>query len=323
MALIGKPKDTASLSLFDRPAPAPAPAPTKRSEWRAFMAAAPVTHRFERLPGSDKCFQCGFTRDKHPSPARQAAPVPSLFGGQKVPTAKERMLREMARAEKASSGSGRADLQAHMADPYAKPPKRTRRAKAPPPANVPGSPLHIAPYSTKVLTDGNFMMLQPNRGGWIVELQGEFMGSVKRGGAGRRQVHAIPYNGWSLDPSGGEGGRSGVACRRAADMLEAHLRAKETRGAEVGNWTVEVGAEPNPDFDHGVASWISIPIRRVPVSSYTEASLVSRNFINDHGLGGGNWTGGTIRDASGKVIGHVSYNGRVWDRRGTGAKEIV
>ena len=218
----------------------------------------------------------------------------------------------------------RANLRAFMAAPYA-PAKRPKRVRTPKSvtANVPGSPLHLAPYSDKVLTDGNFLMLQPYRGGWIVELRGEFMGSVKRGGAGRRQRHAIPYNGWSLDPHGGEGGRSGEACRRAADLLEAHFKAKEARGAEVGNWTVEVGAEPNPDFDRGIASWISIPIRRVPVTSYTEAASVSRNFIKDYDLGGGNWTGGTIRDASGKVIGHVSYNGRVWDRRGAGAKEIV
>jgi len=229
----------------------------------------------------------------------------------------------------------RADLRAHMADPYATPPKRPRRAKASIPANVPGSPLHIAPYSTKVLTDGNFMMLQPNKGSWLVELNGEFMGSVKRGAPPRRHVNAIPYNGWSLDPNGGEGGRSGQAfptwrvlvCRRAAELLEAHLKAKESRGAESGNWSVELAAEPNPDFTHSSYSSdhrgsVSIRSHRVPVTSYLEASSVVQQFITKNELGGGNWTGGDIRDASGKVIGHVSYNGRVWDRPGSGAKEI-
>jgi len=89
MALIGKPKDTASLSLFDRPAPAPtAPKPGSRAAYRALMAtmdAEPVTHRFDRMPGgSDKCFQCGLTRDKHPSPARQA-PAPAANVPANVP----------------------------------------------------------------------------------------------------------------------------------------------------------------------------------------------------------------------------------------------
>lgn len=215
----------------------------------------------------------------------------------------------------------RAKLRAYMADPYARTTKRPKTRPAPP-ANVPGSPLHLAKYSTKNLTDGNFLELQPSRGRWIVSLRGEFMGSFRRGknASHREVVHGV----WLLDPmSKSPESRSLAACRRAADLLEAHLRAKEARGAESGNWTVEVGAEPNPDFDTGVASWISIPLRRVPVTSYTEASVVSRDFINNHALGGGNWTGGTIRDASGKVIGHVSYNGRVWDRRGAGAKEIV
>ena len=232
----------------------------------------------------------------------------------------------------------RAKLRAYMADPYARTTKRPKTRPAPP-ANVPGSPLHLAKYSTKNLTDGNFLELQPSRGRWIVSLRGEFMGSFRRGKhANHRDV---VYGWWLLDPmSKSPESRSLAACRRAADLLEAHLAASQaasqsshrpvSRVEAMGEthpkehrWTVEVGAEPNPDFDTGVASWISIPLRRVPVTSYTEASVVSRDFINNHALGSGNWTGGTIRDASGKVIGHVSYNGRVWDRRGAGAKEIV
>ena len=92
------------------------------------------------------------------------------------------------------------------------------------------------------------------------------------------------------------------------------------------NWTVEVAAEPNPDYSDRYGdprASVSISPHRILVQSYVEAGIVVQRFIAKHELGSGNWTGGTIRDASGKVIGHVSYNGRVWDRRGAGAKEIV
>ena len=40
--------------------------------------------------------------------------------------------------------------------------------------------LRPAPFSEKSLTDGHFLNLQPYKGGWIVEFNGEFLGSVKR-----------------------------------------------------------------------------------------------------------------------------------------------
>jgi len=53
--------------------------------------------------------------------------------------------------------------------------------------------------------------------------------------------------------------------------------------------------------------------RTVRVKDFAEASAVCRRYIAENGLGGGNWTGGEITDeATGKVIGRVSYNGRVW-----------
>jgi hypothetical protein len=51
----------------------------------------------------------------------------------------------------------------------------------------------------------------------------------------------------------------------------------------------------------------------VPVKSYKEASRECRQYIEEHNLGAGNWTGGEIYDAkTGEVVAHVSYNGRVW-----------
>ena len=75
MSLIGKPKES-SLSLFDRPAP-PAPKASARSTFRAFMAAAPPQHRFDPMPGSDRCFRCSLPRDQHPHAARKPSPTTS------------------------------------------------------------------------------------------------------------------------------------------------------------------------------------------------------------------------------------------------------
>lgn len=52
--------------------------------------------------------------------------------------------------------------------------------------------------------------------------------------------------------------------------------------------------------------------KTVPVSSFEEASKVCRKYITDRGLGS-NWYGGDISDSSGKIVAHVSYNGRVWE----------
>lgn len=47
------------------------------------------------------------------------------------------------------------------------------------------------------------------------------------------------------------------------------------------------------------------------------ASKACREYIDEHGLGSGNWSGGDVRDTeSKKVIARVSYNGRVWDLDG-------
>ncbi|SHG89239.1 hypothetical protein [Bradyrhizobium erythrophlei] len=58
--------------------------------------------------------------------------------------------------------------------------------------------------------------------------------------------------------------------------------------------------------------------RAVKVASYADASERVRRFIDTGDLGAGcgsslaPFTGGTIIDDAGKIIAHVSYNGRVW-----------
>jgi hypothetical protein len=58
-----------------------------------------------------------------------------------------------------------------------------------------GIPLRLkpAPYSETNLTDGNFLELQPSRGGWIVSHQGEFFGSIKKKKGGW-DTSGIMYN---------------------------------------------------------------------------------------------------------------------------------
>lgn len=81
---------------------------------------------------------------------------------------------------------------------------------------------------------------------------------------------------------------------------------------------------PNPDIAGGYWDGYaeSGRARKVDVASVEEASKVCRAYIEHNDLGGGNWTGGDVRE-NGKVIGKISYNGRFhtaaelaeWDRK--------
>jgi len=45
-----------------------------------------------------------------------------------------------------------------------------------------------------------------------------------------------------------------------------------------------------------------------------ECSDLCLTYISMYDLGGGNWSGGTIKNDQGFQIGRVSYNGRIWDK---------
>lgn len=66
------------------------------------------------------------------------------------------------------------------------------------------------------------------------------------------------------------------------------------------------GQNPRARKDGAVAN------RWQKVASIAEASAACRQFITDNELGGGNWSGGDVQDASGKVVARISYNGRAW-----------
>lgn len=79
--------------------------------------------------------------------------------------------------------------------------------------------------------------------------------------------------------------------------------------------TVKLSHAANPDI-RGVGYWDDgipeAPMGEVSVLSYQDASAVCKAYIEENGLGGGNWTGGEIK-ADGVPVAWVSYNGRVWD----------
>jgi hypothetical protein len=81
-------------------------------------------------------------------------------------------------------------------------------------------------------------------------------------------------------------------------------------------------ASPNPDIQENGGYWS--PGKRprpiwVNVRDLAEARERCLHFIVHNDLGGGNFSGGEVRDDANKTIARVSYNGRVWD---TNDKEI-
>ena len=83
---------------------------------------------------------------------------------------------------------------------------------------------------------------------------------------------------------------------------------------------VELASVNNIDFNERDKN---IRSRQVVVTGFAEARSVCREYIRDNDLGGGNWTGGTIRDAHNRVVGYVSYNGRVWEWDGKSIKKEI
>jgi hypothetical protein len=104
--------------------------------------------------------------------------------------------------------------------------------------------------------------------------------------------------------------RSGRVVRRFATKREAEafVRVQGSPRQDQPAF-VTLAAVPNRDYENDTRRASKL---HVPVSSYAEASRICSDFIQKHGLGSGNWMGGTITDARGKIVGKVSYNGRVW-----------
>lgn len=85
----------------------------------------------------------------------------------------------------------------------------------------------------------------------------------------------------------------------------------------IPNLEVSLEAFPNPDHSRRSHSGtVRIKENLVKVSTIEEAKAVVREFIDDNDLGGGNFTGGNLY-SNGEKIGHISYNGRLWNNDDT------
>ena len=75
--------------------------------------------------------------------------------------------------------------------------------------------------------------------------------------------------------------------------------------------TVKLSHASNPDIAGGY--WDGKPKQctmRVRVRTIEEAQAQCRAYIEQNGLGGGNWTGGQVTDETKYVVGRIAYNGR-------------
>jgi len=99
---------------------------------------------------------------------------------------------------------------------------------------------------------------------------------------------------------------------------------------EANKYTIVLAHGRNEDIGHDErAGYWEVPVdpKRmvVGVASFAEASDVFRAWIERNGLGGGNMVreSGHIKDADGRVVAEVSYNGRVWEAGQVGKKEVA
>lgn len=108
----------------------------------------------------------------------------------------------------------------------------------------------------------------------------------------------------------------GVSPAEAAAHILLEISDPGAIGIPKQGMFVKIAHEENPDIAGGY--WTDIPedppagkSKWVPVKSIADASKVCRQFLDQYGLGGGNWTGGlVVKD--GMPIAEISYNGRAW-----------
>jgi hypothetical protein len=77
---------------------------------------------------------------------------------------------------------------------------------------------------------------------------------------------------------------------------------------------IGLGMAPNPDhYGYEYEQYKKEGLHYIGVYSIEEALELQRKYINENGLGGGNYIGGIILNANKKPIARVSYNGRIWE----------
>ncbi|QRM34780.1 hypothetical protein [Microvirga sp. VF16] len=86
---------------------------------------------------------------------------------------------------------------------------------------------------------------------------------------------------------------------------------KKPNTADV-RYTVILDNCGNPDRGQDPSRRLPGTVRQVvSIADFAAASKACRDYIEENDLGGGNWTGGEIRE-NGKIVGRVAYNGTVW-----------
>lgn len=90
-------------------------------------------------------------------------------------------------------------------------------------------------------------------------------------------------------------------------------RPRPARASNIPPLRVVLASTGNPDYQQTAGKTLpGVAQDVVAVSSLRQASEVCRAYIGKHQLGGGNWAGGDVLDASGVIVARVSYNGKVW-----------
>lgn len=105
----------------------------------------------------------------------------------------------------------------------------------------------------------------------------------------------------------------------ALQSFDAQVATLETAlNRRSGQFTVKLSNVGNPDYRQDCTRPLpETTCGWARIDSLKEAVQLCRLYISFYDLGGGNWNGGMItRTADGLVVGHVSYNGRVWEKSG-------
>lgn len=77
-------------------------------------------------------------------------------------------------------------------------------------------------------------------------------------------------------------------------------------------YTVSLSAHGNIDHGENPYAFLEgVPHGTESAETIEELQQIVREYIDKYDLGGGNWTGGEVKE-NGKVIGKISYNSRYW-----------
>lgn len=81
--------------------------------------------------------------------------------------------------------------------------------------------------------------------------------------------------------------------------------------------TVELNSVGNIDYGQNpYEPLFGVPRGVKDVETLEQASATCRAYIQEHGLGGSQWSGGKVYDHARKQVAYVSYNGRIWSPDG-------